>query len=691
MGRRDGFLLLLILSLFTQPARAQEPEPAEETQEETYSDEITVTATRTEQRLGETAASVVVLSSEELAATAAPTVDDALRQVPGFSLFRRSGSRFANPTAQGATLRGLGGSGTSRALVLADGVPLNDPFGGWIYWSRVPRAALERVEVLRGAGSDLYGSGALAGVIQLFRRGTSQPALVAEASYGERGTPEGSAFGAWARGDWGASLAGEGFRTDGYVLVDPDKRGPVDVAASSRHSAAELTVENRSVAGERLFVRGSWFDEERGNGTPLQVNDTEIRQWSAGGDWAPGEGTLALRLHGGDQDFHQTFTAVSTDRTSERLTRSQSAPADLAGLSLQGSRPWGERHALVGGIEARQVRGSSDEIVFTATGANPVSGGGRQRTAGLFLEDVVRATPRLTLTLGGRLDLWSNEEAGEGGGEREESAFSPRVSLLWQATGRWAWTASAYRAFRAPTLNELYRAFRVGDALTLANPELRAERLTGGETGALWTGPGGRIFTRTTLFWMEVEQTVANVTLSVEPGLITRQRRNLGRTRSRGLETEATARAGRWTLSGGYLLTDARVERAAAEPDLEGLRVPQVPRHQLNAQIRFDDPWLASVGLQARWSDEQLDDDRNLFRLGSFTTVDAIVSRELGRGFSVFLAAENLFDERFDIGRTPVLTVGPPRTARLGVRISRDPFVRRPNVRNLTLPAGTSR
>lgn len=668
-------LLLLTLAFFSPTAWAQEP--AEEPEEDTYSDEITVTATRTEQRLGETAASVVVLSSEELAATAAPTVDDALRQVPGFSLFRRSGSRFANPTAQGATLRGLGGSGTSRALVLADGVPLNDPFGGWIYWSRVPRAALERVEVLRGAGSDLYGSGALAGVIQLLRRGADRPALVAEVSYGERGTPEGSAFGSWARGDWGASLAGEGFRTDGYVLVDPADRGPVDVPATSRHSAAELTVEHRNVAGGRAFVRGSWFDEERGNGTPLQVNDTEVRQWSAGGDWAPGAGSLSLRLHGGDQDFHQTFTAVAADRASERLTRSQSVPADVAGLSLQASHPWGarERHALVGGLEARQVRGSSNEIVFTAAGANPVSGGGRQRTAGLFLEDVFRATPRLTLTLGGRLDLWTNEENGADAenNDREESAFSPRASLLWQATDRLAWTASAYRAFRAPTLNELYRAFRVGDALTLANPELRAERLTGGETGALWTGPGGRLSARTTLFWMEVEQNIANVTLAVEPGLITRQRRNLGRTRSRGVESEATARAGRWTLSGGYLFTDARVASAAAEPELEGLRVSQVPRHQLNAQIRFDDPRLVSAGLQARWGDEQFDDDRNLFRLGSFTTVDAIVSRQLGRGLSVFLAAENLLDERFDIGRTPVRTVGPPRTARLGFRLFREP------------------
>src|SRR6185436_7991071 len=366
---------------------------------ETFSDEVTVTATRTEQRLGDTAASVVVLSSQELAATAAPTVDDALRQVPGFSLFRRAGSRFANPTAQGATLRGLGGSGTSRALVLADGVPLNDPFGGWIYWSRVPRASVERVEVLRGAGSDLYGSGALAGVIQLLRRNAARPGVIAEASYGELGTLDGSAFGAWSRGPWGASLAAEGFDTDGYVLVDPAERGAVDVPATSRHSTAELTVERRLLhQGHdkgRLFARGSWLDEERGNGTPLQTNDTVIREATAGGDWSLGTGSLALRLSGGDEGYHQTFTAVSAGRGSERLTRIQSVPSVFAGLSVQASRPVGDRHALVGGLEARQVRGTSDELIITAGGSQPVSAGGRQRTSGLFLEDMVRATPRL--------------------------------------------------------------------------------------------------------------------------------------------------------------------------------------------------------------------------------------------------------------------------------------------------------
>lgn len=657
LPRMQAIAALLFLSLALQADTApQEPAAA-------VVDEVTVTATRTERRLADTAASVVVLSSEELQATAAVTVDDTLRQVPGFSLFRRSGSRHANPTTQGASLRGLGASGASRALVLADGIPLNDPFGGWVYWGRLPRVSLGRIEVLRGAGSDLYGSAALGGVIQLLRREPSQPAFAAEASYGERETPEGAFFIADGWGQWAASLAAEGFRTDGYVPVEPEARGAVDAPASSRHSAVDLTLERQVGEDGRVFLRGSWFDEERDNGTSLQVNDTTIRQASLGLDGSAGGGWLALRAWGSDQDYFQTFTAVAQDRNSESLTREQRVPAESLGGSAQWSRTLSDRHGLVAGLDLREVSGTSDEILFGGPVPRRTAAGGTQRTAGLFVEDLVSLTPRLSLTVGARIDAWRNERQDT---EREETAVSPRASLLYRATDRWAWTASAYRGFRAPTLNELYRDFRVGDVLTLANDDLEAERLAGAEAGAVFSTP--RITARSVLFWMEVDRNVANVTLSVTPGLITRQRRNLGRTRSRGLELESTARlGGRWTLSGGYLLSDATVENG----DLEGLRIPQVPEHQASLQLRFFDPGMGTLGLQARWTGDQFDDDRNQLPLESFVTVDALVSRPLVRGLEIFVAGENLFDEEFETGRTPVRTLGPPRSVRVGVRFER--------------------
>ena len=605
-------------------------------------DELTVTATRTERRLADTAASVVVLSQEELASTAAGTVDDALRQVSGFSLFRRSGSRFANPTTQGVSLRGLGASGASRALVLADGIPFNDPFGGWIYWGRVPRLSLSRIEVLRGAGSDLYGSAALGGVIQLLTREPSEPVLAVEAAYGELDSPEGGLFAAHRWGLWSASLGAETFRTDGYIPVEPEARGSVDTPAASDRTSADLTLQ-RQIGDGRVFVRGSWYDEERDNGTRLQVNDTTIQQASLGLDQSAVGGWLSLRAWGSDQDYFQTFTAVSADRNTEVLTREQTVPAESLGGSAQWTRSFGD-HGLVAGLDIREVTGTSHEVAFDRI----TSTGGTQRITGLFLEDLVSLAPSVSLTVGARVDDWN-----------QETAFSPKASVLWKIADRWAWTASAYRGFRAPTLNELYRDFRVGDILTLANPDLEAERLSGIETGAVFTS--ARFTARSVLFWMEVDQNVANVTLSITPGLITRQRRNLGTTRSQGVELEGTARLGdRWTLSGGYLFSDAIVKDT-------GLRIPQVPEHQASLQLRFFDPEMGTLGLQARWTGDQFDDDLNQFPLESFATVDALISKPF-RNLELFLAAENLLDEDYEIGRTPVRTLGPPRMVRAGVR-----------------------
>src|SRR6267142_5459654 len=196
---------------------------------------VTVTAaTRTDTRLDEAAASIVVLGQKDLETTAALTLDDSLRQVAGFSLFRRSGSRTANPTTQGVSLRGLGASGASRALVLSDGVPLNDPFGGWVYWDRVPRESISQVEVLRGSASQLYGSAALGGVVNIVTKTRRANSFLLETSYGNESTPSASVFLSGRRGDWGASLAAEIFNTDGYVLVSPLERGPVDSPAGSR-------------------------------------------------------------------------------------------------------------------------------------------------------------------------------------------------------------------------------------------------------------------------------------------------------------------------------------------------------------------------------------------------------------------------------------------------------------------------
>lgn len=664
----------------TEPRFVLKPAP--------ISERVTVTATRTEIRIDDTAASISFLGSDVLSATAAITVDDALRQVPGFSLFRRSGSRTANPTSQGISLRGLGASGASRAIVLLDGSMLNDPFGGWIYWSRVPRASVDRVEVLRGGASDLYGSSALGGVVNIITKRPESNALSLEVSYGNQHTPDASVYLVGRKENWTGSLAAQSFRTDGYILVDRNQRGLVDTAAGSRNSTINLSVARSLGENRKLFATASFFGESRANGTPLQTNRTHIRQFTLGGDWsAEPVGSLSARFYGGTQVFDQNFSAVSADRNSETLTRVQRVPAQVMGLGTQWTRSIGSSHTLAAGVEASQVRGASDEIAFTSGRAvSLVDAGGRQSTVAVYFGDVIKVNSRLFISVAARVDHWRNYAAYSGNRplttglttttnfvDRAENAFSPRLTALYKLTPSVSLTGSFNRAFRAPTLNEMYRSFRVGNVLTLANENLRAERLTGGEVGVSVRSIDEKLSVRGTVFWAEVSEPVANLTLSVTSALITRRRLNLGSTRSRGLEIEAEARLHKFlNFSAGYLFADASLIRFPAQTALEGLMIPQIPRHQFTFQLRYANPSKVTVGIQGRASSSQFDDDQNLFRLAPYFTLDVFVSRLIKRNVEGFIAIENLFNQRYEIGKTPVTTLGPPILVRAGFRFHLD-------------------
>jgi outer membrane receptor protein involved in Fe transport len=647
-------------------------------------EEITVTAARGETRVADTPASVALLQEAALRVTAAPFPDDALRQVVGFSLFRRTGSRAANPTAQGVSLRGLGASGASRALVLADGLPLNDPFGGWVYWARLPRLGLERLEVLRGGAADLYGSGALGGVVQLVSRGAREgPALEAQLSAGDSATFDGALSARAAAGDWAGRVSGEAYTTRGYVPVAEASRGAVDGAAASRHLALDLALERRASGDGRVFLRGQAYAEDRDNGTPLQTNDTRMALAAIGVEWgSPPRGRASLRAWAETQLFHQAFSAVSADRSREDLTRTQRVPADALGLQAQWTRPLGARQRLLLGTEARRVAGTTEETGYVrGLAATALEAGGDETTGALFAQDKLQLHPRLLVHSSLRLDAWAQRggrsvttSLATGASSitaypnRDAAALSPRLGLVFRARPGLSLVASGYGAFRAPTLNELYRSFRVGDTLTLANPELAPERLWGGEAGALVTR--GRHALRVTAFSAEVRDAVANVTVESAPGLVTRERRNVGRTRSRGLEAELDLRlGGRAVVTAGYALTDARVLSFPADPALEGRRLPQVPRHQATLQARYEGRFR--LGLQARLASAAWEDDRNQLELDSAAQLDLFAGYAISGSLALFAAAENVTDAEIVAARTPVPSLAAPRQVRIGLRLSR--------------------
>jgi outer membrane receptor protein involved in Fe transport len=647
--------------------------------------QITVSASGTRLEMNETPGSVTLLTSEDVTASPSLTVDDVLRQVPGFSLFRRSGSRVSNPTTGGVSLRGLGASGASRALVLRDGIPLSDPFGGWVYWGRVPEASIQNVEIFRGGASNLYGSDALGGVIQISERQAEASAFSLATAYGNELTPDLSAWTGTTFGRWGVRAGTDLFHTDGFVLVPEDQRGTVDTRANSEHATVQLGLDRRFGGSNRFFADGEYFGEGRQNGTPLQTNDTQLFQLSSGVDANLGRSALAVRMYGSGQSYNQSFSSIAADRNSESLTNLQHVPAQQVGGSARWSYLLAGRHTLIVGVEGQEVIGSSHEQIFVSGlhTANSVAGG-HQRSYAVLGEGVFRIRQKWTVVADVRWDDWNNFNGSSIRtpltstgvvtsnvyADRSEDALSPRLSILRTLNQNFSVTASAYQAFRAPTLNELYRSFRVGNIVTQNNSELRAEGLSGGEAGLNASFADNKLALRSTFFWSEIKDPITNATLSVTPSLITRQRQNLGRTRSRGLELDGTLRLTKHAeFSAGYIFTGTTVISAPQDPTLEGLWLPQVPRNAFSFELRYWNPSRLMLSFQGRYVGPQFEDDQNKLMLDRFFTANVLVGRAIRPGLQAFAAIENLTNQRYEVGLTPLPTLGPPILFRAGIKV----------------------
>jgi outer membrane receptor protein involved in Fe transport len=654
-------------------------------QPETVSTQIEVTGSRTPLPANESADSIQLLTQQQLETSGSLEVDDVLRQIAGFDLFRRNSSRTSNPTTQGVSLRGIGSSGASRALILLDGVPVTDPFGGWVNWSQIPREAVEEVEMVRGGASDLYGGQALSGVVQLFTKTPQTTDGSLDISYGNQSTPNISGYLGHAFGKLLGSGAGEYFRTAGYTPVEPQQRGLVDNAASSLHRTGELQLQRQLWGRSRVFVRGLAFDDSRHNGTIIEVNRTRSWQATTGFDWSGSGGeSFQARGYGGAEDYHQTFASVAADRNSETLARVQEVPSRFWGLNSQYSRNLGTRNTLLAGVDFSHVTGDSQDEIFTAgTPSSLVDAGGRDRSTGVFVEDIARITGRWIVTGVFRFDDWqtisgfnqttalpSQKTVFTSFPDRSETSFDPKLGTRYRVSESISLRASAYRSFRSPTLNELYRSFRLGNVLTQANQQLRAERLTGVEAGPTEILFHGKLDLQQGFFWAQVHRPVESVTVSTTPSLITRLRENLGSTRATGFEAQAD-----WVvmkgadLSAQYQLVDAEVTSYPANPMLVGLQVPEVPHHEFTFQARYANPRFLTLAFQGRSTSSVFDDDQNTLPLDSYFKLDAFVSRRINSFMDVYAAGENLLNQHFMVARTPTVTLGSPFVGRVGVQL----------------------
>lgn len=670
---------------------AQEEAPKHETRIET----VVVTATRTGLSDGEPAASVTVLDREDVQTSANIAVDDILRTIPGFSLYRRSSSMVTSPNldpeAQGVTLRGVGPSGSSRALVMVDGIPIINPFDGQVFFGKISKDQIDHIEVVRGSGASLWGNYAMAGVINIITRKPTDTGAALKASYGTNGLTDDSLFVSGRKDRLVVSLEGDFFNTDGFPTVAPEQRGPVDGKASSRHEILSGRVGYSLNDTDSISLHGQFFDEDRNNGTRLRTSSTTSGLIDLSSTLHTPDGSeWQATVFSNQQSFDINFISASADRSTERLTHTQAIPFTDVGGSVVWSRRLLQPLVATAGIDLHWIDGQSRDVFFdNAMTPSRQRSDGKQFLSGVFLQGIYTPTPRWEFALAGRVDMWNNYDgtltnvpAGAAAAttafaSRTAARFNPRLSILYRLTEWINLRGAAYRGFRAPNLAELFRQSEVEDLVLRPNPGLGPERLNGAEAGVdlpLFD----KFDLRATGFWNEVEDPVTNVDVANGPhdpvtgASLERQRINLGLARTIGAEVEALYEfLPGAQLYGSYLFADATLVKAPAQDrDLEGRQLAQIPPHTFTVGTRYSNPKLFTFMIEGRFVDEQFEDAENQQKFGSFFILNSSLSRQLPFwGADVFIAAENLFDREYtvDLGGG-IRKIGSPLLVHGGVR-----------------------
>ena len=612
--------------------------------------------------------SIITLDQSQLAEH--QRLDQALAQVPGVVLFRRTDSLVANPTTQGLSLRSIGPTGAGRALVTLDGVPRNDPFGGWVIWAGLPSELIGNAQIVRGGGAGPYGAGALTGVINLSTR--NDKVMEGNVRYGSLNTERAAVVDSTTVGRTDVLFAATKGHSDGFIPVR-DGAGAADTETSLDDWSANLRLVTDFAEGRLAFTAGA-FDQQQGSG--LDKANAEASGQRASLTWVrnPAGGALGYRLQGWvfSSNLVNSSVSVPTDRASTTLTNTQfDTPATGVGLNaaVRGSSASTEWEV---GADLRVNHGEDREL-FSYTASNgPLTryAGGFSKTHGVYAEGSYKTGDWL-LTAGGRVDAWGfanghriqidrngvttlHTDFADHNGTLGTARFGARRTMDWGYM-----RAAAYSGFRAPTLNELYRPFRVGNINTEANAALDPERLEGFEVGFGGTRSNGAY--DVTLFYNVLSDAITNVTTGVNQ----RQRQNAGTIVAKGIEAQGSLKiSDTVSAHAAYSYTEARTDA--------GLRPAETSPGAGSAGVSWAPLPKLTLDLSVRYEGDRYDDDLNTILLKSATVTDLRVIWDFGKGVQGFVAADNLFDEAVENGLTSGKTnYAAPQMLSLGLTLRR--------------------
>ncbi|MEE4293227.1 MAG: TonB-dependent receptor [Xanthomonadales bacterium] len=666
-------------------------------------EEVIVGATRAPAMLMEIPANASLLDREDIEEFSMRTVDDILRQIPGFSTLRAEDSISSAAVVNTVSLRGLGGNAASRTLVMLDGIPLNNPNSSEIFWARIPKHQIERIEVVRGGGANSWGNLSMGGVINIVTEKPREDGLGFTGSLGYPLTIDAGLSASDVAGKWRYSAYAEYYDTDGYLSVPAQFEVPADRNVWKKHGILNARAEYRAGENTRLFLGANGFSEDRGGGSEIDINLTENRSADIGMETLTGDGgSWTFRAFYDDNELEDWTADFSPSGESETVRSLDIQSTGALGASLVWAKSLPGGHEINAGADYRWTDLDYAEYSrYLGTTPRTVTNlAAAQDMGGVFIQGGWQVSERWRVNGSLRYDYFTNTGSDqaldlESGLETDrnyyasnsETTINPSIGAIYRLNDSVSFRAAAYRGFRAPTLRELYRAsFARGGVILVNNPYLEPERLVGVEGGAdFFLGADATL--RLTLFRNTVENQVQNITRGINgatPGVIEpcgllgpyetcRELDNVGEMQATGLEVEAEWRPGtEWTLQFSYLHNDTEVTEAPDNPALIGTPVRQAPKNAFTARARHYGSWF-DTSLVARYVGKRYEDDLARLEVDDFLLFDLRLTRRLNDTTELFLAVENILDEEYEVKveNDGFTEIGKPRFVYIGLNYRR--------------------
>ena len=671
-------------------------------------DEVVVTASRTAERLRDVPASVSVVPAAQIKDTPAQGLNDTLRLVPGMNL-TMIGPDVGHPTAYNEGMRGLPTTET-RFLVLMDGVPVNDPFFGYIQWNRIPLDNIDRVEIVRGGGSPLWGNTAMGGVVNVITRAPTSTELDVDAAGGSYGSYRASAYGAYRVSDQFALSLNTAFSgTAGYQTTPASwtsygsttLRSPVYTPTSFNARNVGLRADFEPSSDLTGFLVVNYHSNDQVLSTPIGLDSQQT--WTYSGQikktFDNGGALTATAFH--DDSHFVTNNPHLLSLTTEYNSNVHTTPVNDTGGSLTWSQDLPtilKSYSL--GVDVHAISGEDDAQYYLPSGALAVPtivGGGKQLFVGGFAEVRLEPVKRLEIAGSVRYQYYRNYDGVDtfppaigAIPASSKTSTDPRVNVRYALTDNLALRGAYYQSFRAPTLDQLYRTYADTTAgIYEGNPFLKPETLEGGEVGLDFNRPGFRsqlTFYSTTITNLITQRnlvpseypTTLGVVCGYDPAtyayLTCTRNINAASALARGVEYEADWNVGHGVTAGlAYTYTDSHYTSNPEDPTAVGQRLEGVPIHNVSGHVAYQVPAGWRIATDLRWVSKSYGDahpDDGLIQNAHFV-MDVSGSYPLTHYLQAYVQIQNLTNSRYiaqNGGGAPIL--GTPFEVMSGFRLT---------------------